>query len=141
VSVVEGLVPALVANGVDCTVLAAGNHRDTSDTVPISNTPTSIFPQSSAGRIWAAHSPPASRWINQHIRKFDLIHIHELWHYLHFTTSRAALRYDIPYIVTPHGELGEWEMSQKRLKKRIYMALTQRRSLERAGAIQALTNA
>lgn len=141
VAVVENLTAALAAGGVDCTVIAVTGGRFISDTLSIPGVSTKLFSLSVFGRFWSGHSLSSSDWLNKHIREFDVIHIHELWNHLHYTGAKAARRHEIPYIITPHGELGEWELAQKGLKKRIFMAVTQRKTLQKAGAIQALTMA
>jgi hypothetical protein len=43
----------------------------------------------------------------------------------------------IPYIISPHGMLEPWALSQGRLKKRIAMKLYQRLDLEKADCLHA----
>ncbi len=141
VTVVENLTSALSADGVECTVIAATCGRFGSDAVSIPGVSTTLFPLSFFGRFWIGHSFSSSSWINEHIRGFDVVHIHELWNHLHYVGAKAARRYGIPYIIRPCGELGDWELAQKKLKKRLFMALSQRETLQKASAIQALTRA
>ena len=140
VTVVEHLTPVLSAQGVACSVLSVTFDGERADVVSIPGVPTTLLRTSVFGRLWTAHSFSAVSWLNEHIAEFDVVHIHELWSYLHHVGAKSAKRHKVPYVVTPHGELGDWELSQKRLKKRVFMAFSQRKSLQRASAIQALTS-
>ena len=44
-----------------------------------------------------------------------------------------------PYIMTPHGMLDPWSLSQRRLKKQLYLAWRLRKDLQRAAAIHFIT--
>jgi glycosyltransferase involved in cell wall biosynthesis len=138
---VEHLTPTLTAQGVRCRVVSVSDPRSSSDLVSIPGVATDLLPGSILGRLWTAHSISARKWFDEHIQEFDVVHIHELWSHIHKVAAKSAHRHGIPYVLTTHGELGEWELGQKRLKKRLFMAITQRKSLQQASAIQALTAA
>ena len=61
-----------------------------------------------------------------------LIHSHGLWTPVNHWASVAARRKSMPLIIQPRGMLEPWALSHKALKKRIAMALFQRRDLESA---------
>jgi glycosyltransferase involved in cell wall biosynthesis len=65
----------------------------------------------------------------------DAVHLHGMWTVTNLPFARAALRLGVPYVFSPHGMLDDWAMSQKRLKKRLYLALAGRRLLERAAFV------
>ena len=69
------------------------------------------------------------------------MHIQELWHYPGYIASKIARSRNVPYIVTIHGELNEWNLQQKRLKKQIYMTAIQRGVLKKSAALHAITQA
>ena len=69
------------------------------------------------------------------------VHIHGLWEQSTISAARAASRCRIPYILSAHGMLEPWALRQKALKKRVYAALVERRILERASCLHALTPA
>ena len=48
---------------------------------------------------------------------------------------RAAVRAATPFVASPRGSLMTWSMSQKRLKKRVYWSVVERRLMDRAAAI------
>jgi glycosyltransferase involved in cell wall biosynthesis len=69
------------------------------------------------------------------VRRAHLVHVHGLWTVP--TTGAAALARALgrPYVVTPHGMLDSWSMAQSARKKRLYAAVAEKRTLERASAI------
>lgn len=73
--------------------------------------------------------------LEQHIRDADIVHVHTVWEEPQHQASRIAHRLKVPYVFSPHGMLDPWCLSQKRLKKMIYMALRLRGNLQRAAAL------
>lgn len=61
-----------------------------------------------------------------------LIHSHGIWTPVNHWAAVTARRKSIPLIIQPRGMLEPWALSHKALKKRIAMALFQRRDLESA---------
>ena len=59
----------------------------------------------------------------------SLIHNHGLWLPVNHWAIDAGRRYRIPVIMQPHGMLEPWSLKHKAFKKRIAMALFQRRDL------------
>lgn len=69
------------------------------------------------------------------IASSDCLHLHAVW-----TTSNAQLaaiarRLGRPYVVSVHGMLDDWSMSQRRAKKTMYLRLFGRRVLEEARVV------
>lgn len=83
------------------------------------------------------YAPSLHRHLDQTVSQFDIIHIHSLWSYPNIAATQAAWRHGIPYLMRPIGSLEPWCMLTSRCKKRIYMALIERRHLKRAAAIHA----
>lgn len=69
--------------------------------------------------IWKSYSVSLEVWLSAHITEFDLIHIHEMWHYSQYIATKKALKHKIPYLVSPHGELDDWRIREKKIKKKI----------------------
>ncbi|MEM6393592.1 MAG: glycosyltransferase [Planctomycetota bacterium] len=75
-------------------------------------------------------------WLNA----ADIVHLHGLWEHHVFHASKAARQTRTPYIITPHGMLDPWSLQQKRLKKKLALALGYRRMLNHAAGLHLLND-
>jgi len=66
-----------------------------------------------------------------------LLHNHGVWHPVNHWAALAARAWGVPLIIHPHGMLEPWALRQKALKKRLALALFQRRDLAGARAFVA----
>jgi glycosyltransferase involved in cell wall biosynthesis len=82
-----------------------------------------------------AYHPKIAAMLQPLIEAADIIHIHALWEEIQHQAAKIARRIGKPYLITPHGMLDPWSLSQSRLKKRLYMMLRLRRNLSLASAI------
>jgi glycosyltransferase involved in cell wall biosynthesis len=83
-----------------------------------------------------------TRWLHEHLREYDLLHVHDLFSYSSVPSGYMARRGGgTPYVVTPHGVLDAWCLSRKRWRKRLYMALWERRTVEGAKYVHFTTEA
>ena len=73
--------------------------------------------------------------LRKEIGDSNVVHIHALWEEIQHQGAVAACAGDIPYVITPHGMLDPWSLSQSRMKKQLYLAWRLRRDLNRAAAI------
>jgi glycosyltransferase involved in cell wall biosynthesis len=83
------------------------------------------------------------RWIKEHGRDWDVIHIHNVWDPPVRAGSVAALAAGIPYVITPHASLDPWAMRQtfaKIAKKRVALALQMRSLIDSATFLHALND-
>ena len=55
--------------------------------------------------------------------------------------AAAARRIGLPYVVSVHGMLDDWCMTQRGLRKRVYMTLFERKTLESAAAVHCTAQA
>lgn len=78
------------------------------------------------GRV-AAHRP-------------EIVHAHGLWQPEILAIARECREAGVPYVLETYGTLNPWALSQKRLKKRIFLALVHRRLLRNAAFIHALND-
>src|ERR1035438_4095315 len=62
------------------------------------------------------------------------------WTYPMLAGTRAARNYGVPYIVCPRGSFMRWSMGQKRLKKKLYLNMFERRLTNSAAAIQCTSD-
>lgn len=67
----------------------------------------------------------------------DLLVSHGLWLLVNHWAVRAARRYGIPLIIHTHGMLRPWALNHKSWRKRLAMALYQRRDLSTAQLLVA----
>lgn len=82
-----------------------------------------------------SYSPGLSRWLKEHIKEFDLLHIHYLFTYPSTAAAYYARKYAIPYILRPAGMLGPACLKKSAIKKEIYMRLFENLNLKSAAAI------
>lgn len=71
----------------------------------------------------------------------DVVHLHTPWSTANVPIARTARRAGKPYVLTVHGMLDDWSMTQRRLKKQVYLALFGRRLLNGAAAIHCTAEA
>ena len=141
VSVIVSLTQALRQRGVESAVYATAGTRTGSDPVSLGDIEAQVFPTGAAARLWTGYAPALARALQDAGPRYDLIHIHELWHFPHFAAYRAAQRAGKPYVVTIQGALQRPSLTHRALRKRLYMAVVQHRILERAARLQATTEA
>ncbi|MEM6445558.1 MAG: glycosyltransferase [Cyanobacteria bacterium P01_D01_bin.123] len=79
-----------------------------------------------------------TQWLFQHVRNYDLVHVHSVFSYPVLPAHWACQRDCVPTIRTPHGMLEPWALSYKAWKKRYYYQLLEAPLLQRACAIHAL---
>ena len=80
-----------------------------------------------------------TRWIWTNLDRYDLIEIHSFFSYVCSWTGLVARLKNKPYVINPHGHFLPWVISQKALKKKIYMMLVEGDNLNRADAIHCST--
>lgn len=139
IAMIAGLTRALQKQGVSCTVFAPVGRRVGTDPVWLDGADVRLFPTAWLALGWIGYAPTISVALREALASHDLVHIHELWHFPHYAAYRAAQEAGKPYVVTVHGAMDPWAMRQKWLRKWIYMTLLQRRILQRAAAVQAVT--
>jgi glycosyltransferase involved in cell wall biosynthesis len=141
VKVVNELAGALEVIGVSSEIISAQGRRVGNPETVTNDIPIHLFETGPIARLWTAHTPGLKKTLARKIPDFDLVHIQELWHYPGYIASKIARSRNVPYIVTIHGELNEWNLQQKRLKKQIYMTAIQRGILQKSAALHAITQA
>jgi glycosyltransferase involved in cell wall biosynthesis len=65
----------------------------------------------------------------------DIVHIHNVWDSMVRSAGEEAYRLGKPYLLQPNDILNPWSLSQKKLKKKIALALGYRNVIERTAAI------
>jgi len=69
--------------------------------------------------------------------KPDIVHINGIWEIQNYILQREAEKLNIPVVITPHGMLEPWIMNRHPWKKKIAMALYQRRAIKNATCIHS----
>ncbi|MGI4854196.1 MAG: glycosyltransferase [Janthinobacterium lividum] len=69
------------------------------------------------------------------------LHIHGLWDNSTRVAAAAARRSGLPYVLSAHGMLERWALRNKRVKKAIYAVLVERKNVQKAACLHALTRA
>jgi glycosyltransferase involved in cell wall biosynthesis len=81
-------------------------------------------------------SIPMWRAMRERVATFDLVHIHSLYLFHSAAASYFCRRYQVPFVIRPHGTLDPFLRGRHRLRKWIYESLIERRTLAAAAAIQ-----
>ncbi len=128
-AVAENLAKAQTALGHD--VRLAIEIGDTSRFVP-----TVLLPRHSALHIF--RTPHAE--VTALVEQADVVHLHGVWEPLLAATACAARTVGRPYVITPHGMLDPWSLSQNKWKKKLALALGYRKMLNGASALHLLND-
>jgi glycosyltransferase involved in cell wall biosynthesis len=80
-------------------------------------------------------SRPLGRWLNEHARDFDLVHIHAVFSHSSIAAGSACRTHGVPYIVRPLGTLDPWSLSRHAWRKRLLLRVAVRSLLTGASAI------
>ncbi len=138
--VITELAKALTRKGVQVSIFAPMEKNENVCFDGLKGVDVKLFPKTFFSKFWTSYSPRLAKALMEEVFNFDLIHIHEIWHYPHFAAYRAAKKIGKPYIITTHGSLHPWAVKYKGLKKKIFTVLIQRHILQEAAVIQVLTD-
>lgn len=136
---VHGLARALVARGHRVSVYTTDVHGDgvlevpRGEAVPLDGVEVRYFPVTFPRRLY--RSPQLGRALAE-VGSFDVLHLHSLFLWPTSAAARAGRRAGVPYLVAPRGMLvRELFRRRGRLRKRLWLRLVERRTLERAAGI------
>lgn len=79
--------------------------------------------------------------IRPSIQRADVVHLHACWTSSNNQLARMARAMGTPYVLSVHGMLNDWCMAQKTPKKKVYLALGGRRTLEEAALVHCTADA
>ncbi|MFN8528554.1 MAG: glycosyltransferase [Anaerolineae bacterium] len=131
--VVLGLARAQMNLGCQVTV-----HVLESDT-PAADFPFRVVQNRPIGPAQIGYSPTLLQQLVD--SKPDVIHSHGLWTYTSYASHVASRSLAVPHVCSPHGMLDAWALKQFRAMKTVFSAAFQRRALQQAGCLHALTEA
>lgn len=140
------MVTALRSEGVDAALVASNDDGaglmplPTGQWLDYRGVPVQLFPRWSppirALREFA-YTPALGKWLHTHLRNWDLLHVHSLFSWPASRGMAIARLQGTPYLIHCLGHLQPWSLDQSALRKRIFLALIERRNLNGASALQA----
>ncbi|MDM8543513.1 glycosyltransferase [Desulfococcaceae bacterium HSG9] len=81
-------------------------------------------------------SPQMAMALFKQVKKYDVIHLHSIYLWPTWAAAKCAIRFNIPYIVSPRGMLIKNLIKNKnRMIKTSWIRLIERRNLEKAAGI------
>ncbi len=123
---------------VSCTVLTTVTEAEKSEISGeiLENNNFIFFPTKNSG--WR-YSKELKDYLQKYVKSCDLIWIHALWTGTTYYAAKYAKKYNVPYIVTPHGMIEPDALKRKGLKKKLYWSLIEKRIFDNARAIHCIT--
>jgi len=137
---VVALTSALKQLGIDSSIYGTEPVAGEGSVIPAPDAEVRLFKRGRLARFWPGHSPDMRRELEQSVCQFDVVHIHELWHYPNYAGARAAWQNHVPYLISPLGTFAPTALSKGRHKKRIYSALVDRGLSNKAAAFHTMTD-
>ena len=138
-AICEGLAQA--GNQVTVLTTNANGHGKTlsvtiGQAVDVNGVEVNYYPQSQpAARLFPFYSTWLGRACAARLSEFDVMYLPATWTYAMYVGASHARNMRVPYVVSPRGSFMTWSMQQKMLKKRLYLALIERRLIDSAAAI------
>lgn len=127
---------ALTRAGVECEVFTTTGRssralpRTPPGTRDVDGTAVTYFAAPDGFRSFVA--PGMLPALARRVREFDVVHVHMLWAFPGIAAARAAERACVPYVVSPHGALDPWSLTQWPRMKKAFLVLAEDRTLRRA---------
>lgn len=90
-----------------------------------------VFRHGLLGTIASSERPALQRLLGS----VDVVHLHGLWERSTHAMALEARRTGTPYVLSTRGVLDDWAMTQRGVRKRVFLAAIGRRTLARASAI------
>jgi glycosyltransferase involved in cell wall biosynthesis len=131
---VPSTVNALVDRGVEVQVYGLKDKALELDSLPYRGVP--VCAVSSWPTPGLRVAPALDRALRED--RVDVVHLHGLWLYPSIATLRWRLRTKRPVVISAHGMLDAWALTNSAWKKQIAMTLFERQNLQGAACIHAL---
>ncbi len=75
------------------------------------------------------------------LKSAEVLHLHACWTTANNQLASMARRLGVPYVLSMHGMLDDWCMAQKTPKKKLYLAIAGRKTLEGAAFVHSTAEA
>jgi glycosyltransferase involved in cell wall biosynthesis len=138
-----------------CRVVAAEGHEATILTTDATDSPAKWLAEAGCrdaglpviARLDPLHSPggflglSAMRNVKRVLRRADVVHLHGVWSFANLQVGAAARAMGVPYVVSLHGMLDDWCVSQRGAKKKAFLTLGGRYFLEKAARVHCTAQA
>ena len=135
VNYVYNLVKHLVKRGHELTIFTTDDNFDAAYAASLAPARVVVFP-SQLGPL--RYSPKMKRALEQIVADYDVVHLNNYWSYQNVIAAQAAVKHNIPYILSPHGSLPIMMKSQ--LKKMIFNLLFGEKMLQNAQKVVAVSD-
>lgn len=89
----------------------------------------------------AMFSPVQNREVAEIIKGADAVHLHAAWHISNIQIARMCRKMRVPYVLSIHGMLDDWCMTQRGMKKKLFLSLGARGMLENAAFVHCTAQA
>jgi len=102
--------------------------------VPVDGVQVYYFKSAFMRRLY--FSLPMAMALFKQVKKYDVIHLHSIYLWPTWAAAQCAIRFNVPYIISPRGMLIKNLIKNKsRLLKTAWIRLLERRNLEKASGI------
>ncbi len=137
VNVCYNLSKQLTKMGHDVTILTTTFEYDKEDTDQINNLSMVTIPYKFNLSLFI-YSPEIKKWLDENIRNFDVIHLHEFRSYQNNVIIKYAKKYNIPYFIQPHASTPKH--INKSFIKNIYDLIYGNRIMRNSNAVIAVSD-
>jgi glycosyltransferase involved in cell wall biosynthesis len=126
---VPALCSALQDNGCDVTLYTLGDLPKKSFNFTIKTFPRGKFPTPKLAYLLGL-SPKMLQEMKKDVDSFDIIHSHMLWKAPNYYSGFVAKDKNKPYLISPRGTVSSWALNFSKWKKKIVLALGQKKALD-----------
>jgi len=137
--VLAGLAAAQVAAGLSVSVVATWTTNPCPDVVADLESKGIRVTHIGPAKNPMSRHPDTAATVDRLAGAADVVHVHAVWEEIQHLACRAARRRGVPLVVTPHGMLDPWNMSNRKWRKRFYLLWRMRKNLNRAAALHFAT--
>jgi glycosyltransferase involved in cell wall biosynthesis len=140
-----GLCAALAAAGAEIDVMTTTANGPHGDLPPVTEDPQTIdgvrvryFPLAVPRALWRA--PLLRDALTREIHRYDVLHVHGLWHSPGWFAAGAARTAGVPYVVSPRGMLEPEALAISRHRKAVAFRLIEKANLTSAACLHATSS-